>query len=130
MLPRATRKFTPLTPAKPANSFVRYSDSRIKSSSTGAIPLKGAKLIACSGLPRARERRGRYAERSMAGPAFWLFRRPLCTGTFTGKVRFFALNGCHWRDSALRLLVIEDDPDLNRQLVRVLTDAGSVVDGA
>ena len=54
----------------------------------------------------------------------------ICTGTVTGKVRFFALNACQWRDSALRLLVIEDDPDLNRQLVTVLTDAGYVVDRA
>src|SRR3954465_3770186 len=31
---------------------------------------------------------------------------------------------------ALRLLVIEDDPDLNRQLATALTDAGYVVDRA
>ena len=31
-------------------------------------------------------------------------------------------------DSHLRLLVIEDDPDLNRQLATALTDAGYVVD--
>ena len=30
----------------------------------------------------------------------------------------------------LRLLVIEDDPDLNRQLATALTDAGYVVDRA
>jgi two-component system, OmpR family, response regulator len=35
-----------------------------------------------------------------------------------------------WRDFALRLLVIEDDPDLNRQLATALTDAGYVVDRA
>ena len=32
------------------------------------------------------------------------------------------------RASNLRLLVVEDDPDLNRQLVTALTDAGYVVD--
>src|SRR6185436_20812145 len=31
---------------------------------------------------------------------------------------------------ALRLLVVEDDPDLNRQLATALTDAGYVVDRA
>jgi two-component system, OmpR family, response regulator len=30
----------------------------------------------------------------------------------------------------MRLLVIEDDPDLNRQLATALTDAGYVVDRA
>jgi two-component system OmpR family response regulator len=30
----------------------------------------------------------------------------------------------------LRLLVVEDDPDLNRQLTTALTDAGYVVDRA
>src|SRR5881227_2632934 len=30
----------------------------------------------------------------------------------------------------MRLLVVEDDPDLNRQLVSALTDAGYVVDSA
>ena len=30
----------------------------------------------------------------------------------------------------LRLLVVEDDPDLNRQLATALTDAGYVVDRA
>src|SRR5260370_38434657 len=34
-----------------------------------------------------------------------------------------------WRTS-LRLLVVEDDPDLNRQLATALTDAGYVVDRA
>ena len=33
-------------------------------------------------------------------------------------------------NNALRLLVIEDDPDLNRQLATALTDAGYVVDRA
>src|SRR5262245_44389860 len=33
-------------------------------------------------------------------------------------------------NSAFRLLVIEDDPDLNRQLATALTDAGYVVDRA
>src|SRR5262249_53126515 len=33
-------------------------------------------------------------------------------------------------DLALRLLVIEDDPDLNRQLATALTDAGYAVDRA
>src|ERR1019366_4842834 len=33
-------------------------------------------------------------------------------------------------DNALRLLVVEDDPDLNRQLTTALTDAGYVVDRA
>jgi CheY-like chemotaxis protein len=33
-------------------------------------------------------------------------------------------------EQALRLLVIEDDPDLNRQLTTALTDAGYVVDRA
>src|SRR5207237_3885269 len=33
-------------------------------------------------------------------------------------------------DFALRLLVIEDDPDLNRQLATALTDAGYAVDRA
>jgi two-component system, OmpR family, response regulator len=35
-----------------------------------------------------------------------------------------------WREFALRLLVIEDDPDLNRQLATALSDAGYVVDRA
>ncbi len=30
----------------------------------------------------------------------------------------------------MRLLVVEDDPDLNRQLTKALTDAGYVVDRA
>jgi len=30
----------------------------------------------------------------------------------------------------MRILVVEDDPDLNRQLVSALTDAGYVVDKA
>ncbi len=30
----------------------------------------------------------------------------------------------------MRLLVVEDDPDLNRQLTTALTDAGYVVDRA
>ncbi|HEU4498194.1 MAG TPA: response regulator, partial [Sphingomicrobium sp.] len=30
----------------------------------------------------------------------------------------------------MRLLVVEDDPDLNRQLVSAFTDAGYVVDAA
>ena len=34
------------------------------------------------------------------------------------------------QESALRLLVVEDDPDLNRQLTTALTDAGYVVDRA
>ena len=34
------------------------------------------------------------------------------------------------RLSSLRLLVVEDDPDLNRQLTTALTDAGYVVDRA
>src|SRR6202051_667317 len=34
-----------------------------------------------------------------------------------------------WR-TAVRLLVVEDDPDLNRQLATALTDAGYVVDRA
>src|ERR1700710_1239585 len=34
------------------------------------------------------------------------------------------------RRTALRLLVVEDDPDLNRQLTTALTDAGYVVDRA
>jgi two-component system OmpR family response regulator len=34
-----------------------------------------------------------------------------------------------WRTS-VRLLVVEDDPDLNRQLATALTDAGYVVDRA
>src|SRR6266849_3607387 len=40
------------------------------------------------------------------------------------------LGGSHasWRDLTLRLLVIEDDPDLNRQLATALADAGYVVD--
>src|SRR5689334_9790867 len=33
-------------------------------------------------------------------------------------------------EQTLRLLVIEDDPDLNRQLTTALTDAGYVVDRA
>ena len=33
-------------------------------------------------------------------------------------------------EQPLRLLVIEDDPDLNRQLATALTDAGYVVDRA
>src|SRR5665647_2496828 len=33
-------------------------------------------------------------------------------------------------NNALRLLVVEDDPDLNRQLSTALTDAGYVVDRA
>src|SRR3974377_1229821 len=41
----------------------------------------------------------------------------------------------HWsanaeRSKSLRLLVVEDDPDLNRQLATALTDAGYVVDRA
>src|SRR5476649_1172098 len=35
-----------------------------------------------------------------------------------------------WEEFPLRLLVIEDDPDLNRQLATALTDAGYVVDSA
>src|SRR5258706_8397148 len=35
-----------------------------------------------------------------------------------------------WEEFPLRLLVIEDDPDLNRQLTTALTDAGYVVDRA
>ena len=35
-----------------------------------------------------------------------------------------------WEEFPLRLLVIEDDPDLNRQLATALTDAGYVVDRA
>jgi two-component system, OmpR family, response regulator len=35
-----------------------------------------------------------------------------------------------WEDWPLRLLVIEDDPDLNRQLTTALADAGYVVDRA
>src|SRR5580704_14096377 len=34
------------------------------------------------------------------------------------------------RSSRLRLLVVEDDPDINRQLATALTDAGYVVDRA
>src|SRR6201986_4948309 len=34
------------------------------------------------------------------------------------------------RETSLRLLVVEDDPDLNRQLTTALTDAGYVVDRA
>src|ERR1700752_2729897 len=34
------------------------------------------------------------------------------------------------RSTCLRLLVVEDDPDLNRQLATALTDAGYVVDRA
>jgi two-component system, OmpR family, response regulator len=33
-------------------------------------------------------------------------------------------------EASLRLLVVEDDPDLNRQLTTALTDAGYVVDRA
>ena len=33
-------------------------------------------------------------------------------------------------ESLMRLLVVEDDPDLNRQLATALTDAGYVVDRA
>ena len=68
--------------------------------------------------------------------------------TLNGGAGFLALSGItmYWhshrqsailcanarqrRASALRLLVIEDDPDLNRQLVTALTDAGYVVDRA
>ena len=32
--------------------------------------------------------------------------------------------------TSVRLLVVEDDPDLNRQLTTALTDAGYVVDRA
>src|SRR6186713_2438879 len=35
-----------------------------------------------------------------------------------------------WEEFPVRLLVIEDDPDLNRQLATALTDAGYVVDRA
>ncbi len=38
---------------------------------------------------------------------------------------------CHsFAEITLRLLVVEDDPDLNRQLTTALTDAGYVVDRA
>jgi DNA-binding response OmpR family regulator len=33
-------------------------------------------------------------------------------------------------ETTLRLLVVEDDPDLNRQLTTALSDAGYVVDRA
>src|SRR4026209_2014497 len=36
----------------------------------------------------------------------------------------------HIAETSLRLLVVEDDPDLNRQLTTALTDAGYVVDRA
>src|SRR3954471_9941282 len=39
-------------------------------------------------------------------------------------------NGSRGPGDKLRLLVVEDDPDLNRQLATALTDAGYVVDRA
>ncbi len=41
-----------------------------------------------------------------------------------------AIGSAGVRETALRLLVVEDDPDLNRQLATALTDAGYVVDRA
>src|SRR5499426_3586461 len=58
----------------------------------------------------------------------------LCNGTVTAAVADSApanrRRGASVGALALRLLVIEDDPDLNRQLATALTDAGYVVDRA
>src|SRR5437879_9875198 len=57
----------------------------------------------------------------------------LCSGTVADKVRFCRTTPtkrASGRHVTLRLLVIEDDPDLNRQLTTALSDAGYVVDRA
>src|SRR5450631_2505066 len=41
-----------------------------------------------------------------------------------------AVGSAGLEETPLRLLVVEDDPDLNRQLATALTDAGYVVDRA
>src|SRR5262245_54583738 len=58
----------------------------------------------------------------------------LCNGTVTAAVadsaRANRRRRQQWGALILRLLVIEDDPDLNRQLATALIDAGYVVDRA
>jgi two-component system, OmpR family, response regulator len=59
-----------------------------------------------------------------------IFPRFLCNGTVTPHAAILKIRRATPEDLILRLLVIEDDPDLNRQLATALTDAGYVVDRA
>ena len=55
----------------------------------------------------------------------------LVHGPFTPARLMLSWRFCHSNaETTLRLLVVEDDPDLNRQLTTALTDAGYVVDRA
>jgi len=72
-------------------------------------------------------RRARSRHPSSTFPLF------LCNGTVAAAIADSALRtgvGGSGGSSVLRLLVIEDDPDLNRQLATALVDAGYVVDRA
>ena len=65
--------------------------------------------------------------------AFLIFPAPLSSGKVTAATPIplrWSRRGASVGALALRLLVIEDDPDLNRQLATALTDAGYVVDRA
>ena len=53
-------------------------------------------------------------------------RLTLGPANFRGTMRVAGPGGL----TTLRLLVVEDDPDLNRQLVAALSDAGYAVDTA
>jgi two-component system OmpR family response regulator len=67
-------------------------------------------------------------------PPSSIFRRPQADGKMEQSVSLAArgsmVGGRLGGGPALRLLVIEDDPDLNRQLATALIDAGYVVDRA
>src|SRR5262245_38617402 len=113
---------------------------------------RGGGFCAHSHLRHAARRKAAWACRldGMSGARARLCRQPplgahpchpsstfppfLCNGTVTAAVadsaRANRRRRQQWGALILRLLVIEDDPDLNRQLATALIDAGYVVDRA
>src|SRR5690242_10323170 len=123
MVPCLTHRLTPLTATKPANSFVRSSVCRIRSLFTMRYPVQAADVIACStsrGLSSGTEPRGVPFRR--------LFSPTMLRHCENANLRALPLARNQRLEPPVRLLVIEDDPDLNRQLATALADAGYVVD--
>jgi two-component system, OmpR family, response regulator len=54
----------------------------------------------------------------------------MCAQIGSGQINLYKLSFVHDRIQNMRCLVVEDDPDLRRQLERALSDSGYAVDVA